>query len=361
MKISPLFKDKPILGLDIGTSTIKVMQIQKGLKGKVSVQGYGLVTFDPKAIVDGVIVKQDILSDAIFTLFSKGIVGKITTRRAAISIPASKAFSRVMNLPPMNSSKLYEAVLIEAEQYIPVPMADLYIDYQIISDCLDADGLNEVLVVAVPKIMVDSYLRLMEAVDIETVAVETNLLSSTRLVSVAENPEGSASILVDIGSESIDVSLIDKTLRFTGTIKGGGDTFTRSIAKKLKISDKDAHAVKTREGLTKSKHQTAVIEAIEPVAKELEKEVNRIDRYYTERVARGKDSNIEQLITMGGGANMPGLSEYLIEKLRKPVRMCNPWQSITFGKLQPPHEIEKSMYITAAGLALVKPEELFSL
>ena len=76
-------------------------------------------------------------------------------------------------------------------------------------------------------------------------------------------------------------------------------------------------------------------------------------RYYNERT--NTENRIGQIITMGGGANMPGFSEYLTNELRMACRMCNPWLNLDFGKLQPPNEIEKSMYITAAGLSLVNP------
>lgn len=80
-------------------------------------------------------------------------------------------------------------------------------------------------------------------------------------------------------------------------------------------------------------------------------------RYYEERSA--SKSKIGQVITMGGGANMPGLSEHLTEALRMPVRLCDPWGSLDFSKLQPPSSVEKSMYVTVGGLSLIQPEELF--
>lgn len=81
-------------------------------------------------------------------------------------------------------------------------------------------------------------------------------------------------------------------------------------------------------------------------------------RYYEERTDANK--KIGQIITLGGGANMPGLSEYLTDTLRVPVRACNPWDNLSFDHLQPPSTLEKSIYLTAAGLALINPREIFS-
>ena len=88
------------------------------------------------------------------------------------------------------------------------------------------------------------------------------------------------------------------------------------------------------------------------------KEVKRMIRYYEER--SGTHRKLTQIVTMGGGANMPGLSEYMTDSLRLAVRMCDPWQNLDFGGLQPPSRVEKSLYITVAGLALLNPQEIFS-
>jgi type IV pilus assembly protein PilM len=81
-----------------------------------------------------------------------------------------------------------------------------------------------------------------------------------------------------------------------------------------------------------------------------------MDRFYQDRSSSHK--KIEQVIILGGGANMPGLADYLTDQIRIPARMCNPWLNLKFGKLQPPHQLEKTLYATAAGLALITPKEI---
>jgi Tfp pilus assembly PilM family ATPase len=127
--------------------------------------------------------------------------------------------------------------------------------------------------------------------------------------------------------------------------------------KKLKISHQEAHVVKAKYGLSKSKKQKEILAAIEPSINDLVKEIRRMIRYHEER--SGSQAKIGQVITMGGGANMPGLSEHLTSAMRIPVRMCDPWEKLVFDKLQPPSSLEKSMYITVAGLSLIEPKELF--
>ncbi len=95
--------------------------------------------------------------------------------------------------------------------------------------------------------------------------------------------------------------------------------------------------------------------------KELNKlitEIRKVMRYFGER---NEDSSaIGQIIILGGGANLPGLSSYITAKTRVPTRLCAPWNNLTFGKLQPPHELETTLYTTAGGLGLVKLQELQS-
>jgi Tfp pilus assembly PilM family ATPase len=83
-------------------------------------------------------------------------------------------------------------------------------------------------------------------------------------------------------------------------------------------------------------------------------------RYYEERSGFSENRKIGQVITMGGGANMPGLSDHMTDILRLPVRMCDPWQRLDFSSLQPPNSTEKSMYVTVAGLSLLNPKEIFA-
>ena len=164
-------------------------------------------------------------------------------------------------------------------------------------------------------------------------------------------------VLIDFGSMSNDITVFDKTLVVTSTVPGGGDSFTNLISAKLGVSEHEAHIIKTKYGLGASKKQKQIVEAVTPILEQLLKEVRRMIRYYEER--SGTKHKINQVVTMGGGANMPGLSEYMTDQLRLPVRMIDAWQHLEYSDLQPPAHAEKSMYVTVAGLALVRPEDIF--
>ncbi|MCA9333017.1 type IV pilus assembly protein PilM [Candidatus Saccharibacteria bacterium] len=347
------YQDKSVFGLDIGFSSLKVMQID-WIGNKQVVTGYGVTSFDPRAINDGVIVEPELIAKVMKELYDRNILGEITTKRVTASIPASRTYNRTLNLPKLNKKDLVEALRLEAEQYIPVPIDDLYIDFNMIQE---TDKESELLAVAAPKKIVDSYVDLAKMCGLEPIALETSIGAAGRLFVQAEQSDV-PTILIDFGSVSSDITIYDDGLIVTGTVSGGGDNFTDLIAKKLKVTKQEAHIIKTKYGLGVSKKQKEITDALSPILEQLLKEIRRMIRYYEERSATKR--KISQVVTMGGGANMPGLSEHMTNILRLPSRMCDPWQHLDFSKLQPPNTVEKSMYVTVAGLALLNPKEVFA-
>lgn len=349
-----LYKDKPIFGLDIGFSSVKVMQLEKTSPKTRRIVGYGIGSFDSKAVKDGVVVDYESLASAIKEMFQKNIIGEITTKRVALSIPAILTYTHSIVLPIIKDSELKEAVELESEQYIPLPSQDLYLDYEIVNR---TSKNLEILVVAVPRKIADSYMALVDILGLEAISFDTSISSSGRLFKTLETSNDIPSVLIDFGSISADITIFDKTNIVSGTIPAGGDTFTNIIAKKLGVSSEEAHVIKTKYGISKSKKQAEILEIMQPELDQLVREVKRMMRYYAERTeSKGK---IGQVITMGGGANMPGLSDHLTNVLRLPVRTYDPWQSFDLHKLPSPTQDEKSVYATVAGLCLIEPSELF--
>lgn len=347
------FKDKPIFGLDVGYSSVKVLQATSTDKKHV-ITGYGAAGFTGGAVKEGIIVDPEAVAKSVYELFDKHLIGDITTKRVVLSIPAARSYNRNVHLPLLGAKELRDAINLEVEQYIPVPASELYVDYSQIRET--AEGL-ELLIVAVPKKIVDSYLELAKILGLEVVGVQTSIAAGGRLFLQAESTE-TPTVLIDFGSLSSDLTIYDHGLIITSTVSGGGDNFTDIIASTLNVTKQEAHIIKTKYGLGVSKKQHEITDGLTPTLQNMTKEIKRMIRYYEERT--DTDRKITQVVTMGGGANMPGLSEYMTNLLRIPVRMCDPWQNLRFGDLQPPNSVEKSMYVTVAGLALTPPKKLFS-
>lgn len=357
-KISNFYHDKPLFGIDIGHGSLKVMQIvdqpqAPNSKAMPRIIGYGSANFDKSAQKDGVIVQPEIIAKAAHRLFQHDLVGDITTRRVAVAIPAYRTFTRSVQLPKLQPSELAAAVQLEAEQYISAPLDELYLDYDIIRK---TETSTEIFMVAVPRTIVDSYLDLAQLLGLETVLIEPTLSSSARLLSLDER-NNLATFIIDFGSLSSDISILDTSTLVTGTVQGGGEDFTNSIKKSLNVTLDEANLIKTRYGLGVSKKQKDIVKALEPTLDQIIKEIRRTIRYYEERY--GTERPISQIVTLGGGANMPGLSEYLIDKLRIPVRHGEPWHYFNLKGLHAPSDAEKPMYATVAGLSLASPGKVF--
>lgn len=353
------FHDKPLFGLDIGHGSLKVMQVSQetdhGANKKLGprMAGYGFTGFDKKALKDGAIVNPEIIAKAARDLFKNHLVGDITTRRVALAIPAYRTFTRSLQLPKLKAGELAEAAQLEAEQYISLPLEELYLDYEVIRQ---DENSTELFVVAVPRTIVDSHLELARVIGLEPVLIEPTLSSSGRFFSAADRNDV-ATFIIDFGSQSLDISIFDKHVLVTGTVQGGGENFTESIKDKLGVTLQEAALIKTRYGLSASKRQADIKDALEPILREIAKEIRRMLRYYEERY--GSKRPVSQIVTLGGGANIPGLSEYLTDTMRLPVRHTNPWHYLDYKGLQPPSDADKPMYATVAGLSLANPKEVF--
>jgi type IV pilus assembly protein PilM len=354
MKTSELFyQEKPILGLDIGHSNIKVMQIEKSANN-LKVVGYGVIDFPSAYIVNGVVTNYDAVANALYNLFANQIIGALTTRRVACTIPTSRTFSRPLKLPIMEEKDIDQAVRLEAEQYIPVPLANLYVDYEVTNRA--ADG-TELLVVAAPKDIVESHIKLLESVGLEVVSLEPTMNAAARLFGIADPSHNQPSILVDFGSVAVDIAVFDQTMFVNSTVPGGSDNITTQIAKTLGMSLEEAYTLKNAHGIKTGDKVEQVKTAVTPLLDNLIREMKKIIRYYNDRLGQS-GHKLTQIVTIGGGANMPGLSEYLSAELNLQARMLNPWDKVQFGKLNPPNEVDRSMYITVTGAAILDPKEI---
>lgn len=342
--------DKPVAGLDISPTGIKIMAIN--LK-KWSVLGYGSIDLDPAKLQDSLAGKSPYLTDSIQTLLKKNFVGKLPSDHVVLSVPTSRTYGRSLTLPRAAEKNLLDAVRLEAEQYIPVPLSELNIGYEII----ERNGTSVIVgVSAAPRKLVDSMVAACEASGLKVLMVEPAINSVARIADHTE--EGHlASVLVDIGAATSDIAILDRTIRASASVNEGGNTFTLHIADKMKVSLENAHQLKVLSGLSHGPKQAKIRAALKPSLDNIVAEVQKIMRYYTERI--DGDKKIYQVIIVGGGSNVPGLGDYFTENLVMPARVASPWQVLDFGKLPQPARQFKPRYITAAGLACIDPREIW--
>lgn len=346
------YKDKPILGLDISSTGIKLMSIDSK---KWLVNGYASVDLDPlkmkEALEDS---ESTFLTDTLKDILQNRVIGSVSSDRVAITVPTARSYTRTFTLPASAEKSLDEAVILEAEQYIPIPVSTLYIDYQIIER---SRKMIVVLMSAVSKIVVDNITKSVEAAGLYPVLIEPGINAVGRVLTATE--DGSLpTVIVDIGPANTDIAILDRgSIRVTGGIPIGGNSFTLDIAKKLNISLENAHQLKVLNGLSAGPRQQKLREALTPSLERILVETKKVMRYYNERI--NSERKLEQLLIVGGGSNVPGIGEYFTENLVMAARVASPWQKLDFGKVQEPAKQFRPRYITVAGIASINPGSIW--
>ena len=340
------YKDKPIIGLDISQTGMKVMSIDTK---KWLVKGYGSIDLDPTKVQASMDENNSYLSQRLNTLLKESLVGTLASNHVVLGIPTVRTFTRTFVLPVSAAKDLKESVELEVEQYIPVPMSTLYVDYEIIERTKEE---LTVLMCAVPRTVVDSCVKVAEEAGLRVCMVEPSVSAVARLLEATE--EGHLpTVIVDIGPAGTDIAILDGSIRVSGSLSVGGNTFTLDIAKKLRVPLENAHQLKVLNGLNAGPRQQKIQGALAGSLDRITKETQKVIRYYDERIANHR--KLEQILIVGGGANVPGLGEFFTNELLMPARVASPWQQLNFGKLAEPAKHFRPRYITVAGLASVDP------
>ncbi len=343
------FKPRQVIGLDISQTSAKIMALNAK---DWSVTGYGSIDVDP-AKMQNVQDMQGHLAEKLNILIERNVIGRLPSLQAVVSVPTSRTFTRGITLPKEAEKDLMNAIQLEAEQYIPISLDDLYIDFEVIDRSKDT---IEVLMSAVPKLQVDATLEVCKQVGIQPVLIEPSINAVARLIRQTEGGD-LVTVILDIGSNSTDIAILDNSIRVTGGVDVGGHTLTMAIAHNLKVTQEAAHMLRTHNGLAMGPKQQAIRDALNPHLQKIVKETKKVMRYYTERL--GKEHKIEQLIVVGGGSNIPGVGDYFTENIIIAARTASPWQILKFGKLTPLSRQLKPRFITAIGLAMVNAKEVW--
>jgi type IV pilus assembly protein PilM len=344
MRVPLVYRDQPIFGFDLGTRTAKMIQLKPNGK-TMEVLGYGYAMFPEDAIVEGIIVDPQIIAKSLSPIMKKMTYGEISAKRVSASLPVAKVFTRVLELPPMNPADLGQAVRLEAEQYIPVPLPDLYIDYEIIATGPER---NEVLMVAAPRAIVDSYAKLFELMNLEVAHLESSMSAASRAI-VAATHLTKPTLVADIGSTAINLSVHDQVLRLTDTIAMGGDSLTEQLVKDLGIGREQANEIKFKFGLGPSGLQPKVMASLGAPLNKMCAEMRRVIKFYQDRGTQKR--KIESIIVGGGSASMPGFLQYMAAEINVPVVVADPWAGLDMKHLPAVSEFDAPMYTTAIGLA----------
>jgi type IV pilus assembly protein PilM len=338
-------------GLDLSDLSIKVLRMER--EGSIhKVNGFASAALPIGSVIDGEILKPEVVVDVIRRLMEEPAMKKMHTRRVVCSLPETKAFLRVISLPLMEEKEVSEAIRWEIEANIPLTLDQVYYDWQILGDTLPTEkGKMNILFVAVARVVVDQFVGALEAAGLDVVGLETESIAQARSL-LSEADEKKTTLTVDIGDRRTSLLVsVGNTPCFTSSIPLSSQMITDSIAKHLRISFQEAEDIKIKQGLGSLALHGPVFEAALPVLENISSEIEKSIGFYRENLRYSTD--IDSIVLCGGGSNMKGLLPYLSRRLGRDVVFGNPWVNVHLGNRLPPIDRNHSVqYSTAIGLSL---------
>ena len=347
-------------GLDISDLSVKVAQLKKS-KGGFSLSSFGEFPIGPGIIEHGQIQKEKELAEILRGVRTQVQGEKIKTPYVIASLPEEQAFLQIIQLPRMNKEDLESAVRFEAENYVPYSLDTMEIDFEQVAPVVDHLDHVDVLLAALPKTTVESYVAVLKAAGLIPLALEIESSAVIRALILHETAPVPV-LVVDLGATRTSfIVFTGYSLRFTASIAVSSSRLTQSIAESLHIGFAEAEALKIKYGLEDpaSASGKKVLEALLPPLTDLVEQIKKHINYYESHAGHehlsAPISTIQKIILCGGGANLKGIAQFLVGELHKEVGIGNPWVNILPTSLQelPPLSFAESLrYATVFGLAL---------
>ena len=334
-----------IFGLDIGRSYIKVVQIKTaGAKKILTAASTVPVGVDP--------LKSEATADlkAVSATVAKCVKdAKIQGVRCAVSIIESQAVTRLVEMPSLTDKELAAAISWEADQYIPLPLKDVNLHYQIVVRPQEGvvGSKMQVLLVAAPKRVIKKYSDIVKGAGQVITTLETESSALARALTKKADP---STLIVSFGGASTEIILAkDGNVLFSRTLASGGQTLTKAIATEFNLTIAQAEQYKAAYGLSADRLSGKIAATLRPVIDILVTEILKaveFTRTHLGQVAVGR------MIICGGGSYLPELPHYLTEKTSLEVSIGDPWQDFAKEGLILKMPGQGSFYCVATGLAL---------
>jgi type IV pilus assembly protein PilM len=319
---------KTCVGLDIGSSSVKVVQLKETSKGYQLVN-FGIEPLPPQTIVDGAIMNQTAVVDAIKQL---KMALKLKGKDVATAISGHSVIIKKIKVPPMTPDELEEQIPWEAEHHIPFSKDDVEIDHQLVTT-QNAHGQMELLLVAAKKEVVSDYSMVIREAKLQPTVMDVAAFTIQNAfeANYEINPEESVA-LVNVGAALSNINIVSGgTSAFTRDVTVGGNVFTEEIQKRLNVSQEEAEAWKIGsigEGATDvlpSEVEAVLAEVAESVAGQFQRSLDFF-------LASSTDATINRIFLCGGAAKVSALQKALQEKARAQVEIMDPFARISIDE-----------------------------
>lgn len=303
-----------MFGLDISDSSVKVAKLKK--RGNFFDIEYINKEDMPFGVVEnGEIKKEDDLVKSI-----KKLTKSLKTKYVAVSLPEEKSFLQVIKIPSMDKKDIKSAVLFQAENYIPLSIDQVYLDFQIIPPQNKDQKYFEILIIAMPKDIVDSYVSCVKKSGLIPVIMEIESQSIIRSV-IKKEDRNKSFIVISFGKRNSNIIIFsNNSIRFTSSIYVSSDQITKLISEELNISEEEAEKIKKnfcikyKDG---SEEYRKICKIVEMVLNDFLDQIEKYLSFYREHVLEEKNNfkkQDEKIIIVGGGSNIKNLDIFLTEK-----------------------------------------------
>ncbi len=317
-----MFGKKEIIGLDIGSKHIKIVQLREN-KGIYQLQRLGITTLQPELIVDGSILDSSRVVESIKELVSNTDI-KVKDTTLSVSGHSSVIIKRV-SLPQMSEDELEESIKFEAEQYIPFDIEDVNLDFQILG-LAEEDNMMDVLIVAVKRDKISEYVSVVTEAGLNPVVVDVDAFALENMYELNYDVNEEENVaLVNIGASMININILKGGVSvFTRDSSIGGNLHTEALQKEFTISYSNAEKLK-HEGSMEGIAEEDVTAALMSASEDIIAEISRSFDYFRDTT---NIMNIDEIILSGGGTLARDFNVLLSERAGIDVKVAEPLKSI---------------------------------
>lgn len=317
--ITDLLSGENAVGLSIGTSSIKLVELKKAGKGWKLLH-FGVVQLPDEVINNREISNTVAVVDSIRSLVTQL---RLKTKSVCISLSGPAVIVKKFQVEVPNKKDLQDSVFWEAEQYLPFDVSEVVMDFQVISGAKEAR--TEVLLVAVKRSVLDSYMACVQDAGLKCKVADIDYFALAHVfeANYPANPSEAVAV-VDIGAAAMKMSVLQSGVPiFTKDSALGGRTATQEIQKALGIPYADAEALKTgTQGMPQE-----VSELLGVMAENTASEIKRALDFYN---ASSIGAPVSSVLLCGGGSKIANLSRIVEDKLGLPTQMLNPFNGVSY-------------------------------
>lgn len=321
-----LFGEKSKLGVDIGTSSIKIVELERE-GGRFRLKNYGIISAEDGekkfASKEAKTALDDEISWAVREVVKDA---KFSTKDAVGAIPSFSTFSTVLKVPFVSEEELKKTIPIESRKYVPLPPDEVVLDWSIIN-IIEKEAKQpevEVFVAAVPVSEANRYKNILKNAGLNIRAIE---LENSALVRALLGNDKSPTVLINVGGRSTSILIVDKGFeRVSRDYEVGGFELTNAISKALNVSLERAEELKRTQGLAAG--DNIVRQALTSLIDNMVFETRRTINSHQEK----SGVKIDKVVLVGGLARMPGFVEYFGSKLGIFTALGNPFARIVYDK-----------------------------